>query len=133
MKWLKAIALVLVALAALAALVPFFVTLDDYIPVLEQELSARVGEPVSIDSVHAALLPVPHARIDGITIGTAEDVQVGKATLRPDVWSLLKTRKVIRSIELDDVTLTQKALGAIAALSQGDKAAGNVRVENVRL
>ena len=133
MKWLKAIALVVGALVAVAALVPFFVKLNDYIPALEKEISARVGEPVSIDNLHAALLPVPHARVDGITIGTAEDIQVGKVTLKPDVWTLLRSEKVIRSIELDDVTLTQKALGALAGLSQGDRGAGNIRVENVRL
>jgi uncharacterized protein involved in outer membrane biogenesis len=133
MKWLKGIALVLVALLGIAALVPFFVTLNDYIPTLEKELSARIGEPVAIDSLHAALLPVPHARVEGISIGTAEDVQVGKVTLKPDLWSLLRSRKVIRSVELDDVTLTQKSLGALAALSQGDKGAGAVRIENVRL
>ena len=123
----------LLALAGVAALVPFFVTLNDYIPALEKELSARVGEPVSIDELHAALLPVPHARVDGVSIGTAEEVQVGKVTLKPNLWSLLRPQKIIRSVELDDVTLTQKALGALAALSQGDKGAGSVRVENVRL
>ncbi|HEX2826141.1 MAG TPA: hypothetical protein VHP37_07335 [Burkholderiales bacterium] len=123
----------LLALVCAAALVPFFVTLNDYIPILEKELSARVGEPVSIDNLQAALLPVPHARVEGISIGTAEDVQVGKVTLKPDLWSLLRSQKVIRSVELEDVTLTQKSLGALAALSQGDRGAGSVRVGNVRL
>lgn len=133
MKWLKGIALVLLALLGVAAVVPFFVTLNDYIPTLEKELTARVGEPVSIDELHAALLPVPHARVEGISIGTAGEVQVGKVTLKPDLWSLLRSRKVIRSVDLDDVTLTQQSLGALAALSQGDKGGGSVRVENVRL
>ena len=133
MKWLKGIVLVLSALIAVAVLVPFFVKLNDYIPALEKEMSARLGEPVSIDNLHAALLPVPHARIDGITIGTAEDIQVGKVTLKPDVWTLVRSEKVIRSVELEGVTLTQKALGGLAALSQGDPAAGKFRVENVRL
>ena len=133
MKWLKAIVAVVGALVAVALLVPFFVTVNDYIPALEKELSARLGEPVSIDNLDAALLPVPHARVEGITIGTAEDIQVGKVTLKPDLWTLVRSEKVIRSVELEDVTLSQKALGALAALSQGDKGAGTIRVENVRL
>lgn len=121
------------ALVAIAAVVPFFVTLNDYIPALEKELSTRVGEPVSIDNLHAALLPVPHARVEGITIGTAGDVQVGKVILKADLWTLVRREKVIRSIDLEDVTLTQKALGSLAGLAQGDRGAGAVRVENVRL
>jgi uncharacterized protein involved in outer membrane biogenesis len=133
MKWLKAIALVVGVLIAVAAIVPFFITLNDYIPALEKELSARVGEPVSIDSLQAALLPVPHASVEGITIGTAEEVQVGKVILKPDLWTLMHREKVIRSIELENVTLTQQALGALAGLAQGDRGAGTIRVDNVRL
>jgi uncharacterized protein involved in outer membrane biogenesis len=133
MKWLKGAAALLVIVVAIAVVVPFFVTLNDYIPALEKEISARIGEPVSIDNLHAAILPVPQARVDGITIGSAEEIQVGKLTLKPDLWSLLRSDKVIRSVELEDVTLTQKALGGLTALSQGDRGAGEFRVERVRL
>jgi hypothetical protein len=133
MKWLKAIALVLGAIVVIAVIVPFFVTLNDYIPELEKELSARLGKPVSIDELHAALLPVPHATIDGITIGSADDIQVGKVTLTPDAWTLLRQDKVIRTVELEDVTLTQEALGALAGLAQSDRGSGAIRVENVEL
>jgi uncharacterized protein involved in outer membrane biogenesis len=133
MKWLKSAAALLAVLVAIAAVVPFFVTLNDYIPALEKEISARIGEPVSIDDLHASLLPVPHARVNGITIGAAEEVQVGKVTLTPDLWSLLRSDKVIRSVEFEDVTLTQKALAGLAALSQGDRGTGQFRVERVRL
>jgi uncharacterized protein involved in outer membrane biogenesis len=133
MKWLKGALALLVVFVAIAAAVPFFVTLNDYIPALEKEISERIGEPVSIENLHAALLPVPQARVDGITIGTAEEVQVGKVTLTPDLWTLLRSEKVIRTVELEDVTLTQKALGGLTALSQGDRAAGQFRVERIRL
>ena len=133
MNWLKAIVLVLGALIALAAIVPFFVTLNDYIPALENEISARVGEPVSIENLHAGLLPVPHARVEGMAIGTAGEIQVANVTLKPDLWSLIGNDKVIRSVEFDDVTLTQKGVGALAALSQGDRGAGKFTIKNVRL
>lgn len=133
MKWLKSATALLAVLVAIAAAVPFFVTLNDYIPALEKEISARIGEPVSIDNLHVSLLPVPHARVDGITIGAAEEVQVGKVTLTPDLWSLLRSEKIIRTVEFEDVTLTQKALGGLTALSQGDRGAGQFRVERVRL
>lgn len=133
MKWLKIIGLVVVGLIAILALVPLFVSLDDYVPTIEKELSARIGEPVSIESLHASAFPAPSVRIDGITIGSAEDVQVGKVTLTPDLWSLLRSPKTIRSVEFEDVTVAQKAFGALAALTQGDRGAGNLRIESIRL
>lgn len=133
MKWLTRIALVLLALVAVLAIVPFFVTVNDYIPTLEKELSARLQEPVSIDALRASMLPVPYVTADGITVGGAEDIRVGKVTLKPALWSLLASRTVIRAVELEDVTLTQKALGSLAGLAQRDTGSGKITVENVRL
>ena len=41
MKWLKHILIALAVLLAIAIAVPFFVTLDDYIPRIEQEVAAN--------------------------------------------------------------------------------------------
>lgn len=133
MKWLTRIGIAALALVAIAALVPFFVTLDDYVPQVEQEIAARLNEPVSIDSLHASLFPAPHVRVEGIAIGADKDIKVGKLTLQPELWSLVRGHKVIRSVEFADVTLTQKSLGSLLALAQRDKGAGTVSVEGVKL
>src|SRR5215218_6400394 len=132
MKWLKRVGAVLAVLVALLALAPFFVRLNDYIPVVEKEVSSRIGEPVSIKSLRVALLPVPHARADDITIGGADQIRVARLTLFPALWSLLREEKVIRSIELEELTLPHQSLGAIAALTQADRSAGKIRVEKIR-
>ena len=133
MKWLSRFAVVFLALGAIVALVPFFVTLSDYIPLVEKELSTRLEEPVSIDTLRASLLPVPHFTVEGVSIGSEEDIKVSKITLKPALWSLVTSQKVIRSAELEDVTLSQKALGALVGLAQRDMGASAVRVESVRL
>jgi uncharacterized protein involved in outer membrane biogenesis len=133
MKWLKRLGVVLAVLVALVALVAVLVRLDDYIPVVEKEVSARIGEPVSIKHLHVAVLPVPHARADDITIGGADRIHVARLILIPELWSLLREEKVIRSIELEDLTLPHQALGAIAALTQADRRAGKIRVKKIRL
>jgi uncharacterized protein involved in outer membrane biogenesis len=133
MKWLTRTAAVLLALAAVLALVPFFVSLQDSVPLLEKELSGRLKQPVSIERVHASFFPLPHATLDGIVIGDAEDVTVRKVTLKPDFWSLFGSSKVIRSIEFEDLVLSQKALGLLVALTQGDRGSSGLRLETVRL
>ncbi|MEO8442746.1 MAG: AsmA family protein, partial [Betaproteobacteria bacterium] len=109
MKWLKRASLVLAVLLAIAAAVPFFVSLDDFIPRIEREASAKLKEPVTIKSLKFSLLPVPHITVDGITVGKTEDIKLGNVTVTPAVLSLMSTPKVIRSIELKSLVLTQKA------------------------
>ena len=126
-------AAVLAALIAILVIVPFFVTLNDYIPAVEREFAAIVREPVSIDNLYASALPVPHARIDGITIGKSEEIRIGKVTFTPNPWSLLRSRKVIRSVDVEDVMMSQQALAILASLTEQDSGSGNIHVEKIRL
>ena len=100
MKWLKRIGVVLCILIAVLAVAPFFITLNDYIPSVEKEISSVLGEPVSIDSVHASLLPVPRAKLEGIAIGRSGDIRIGVLTLTPDLWSLLRAKNRLASSTL---------------------------------
>jgi uncharacterized protein involved in outer membrane biogenesis len=115
MKWITRAGLILVAAALLLAIVPFFISLDDYIPTIEKEVSARLKEPMKIGSLRAVGLPLPHLTVSGIAVGKTEDIKVGKVTVTPDLWSLLDATKVIRSIEIDGLVLTQKAIDKIPA------------------
>ncbi|MGH2360957.1 MAG: hypothetical protein ACRDGM_10520, partial [bacterium] len=107
--------MVLGVIILILALVPFFISLDDYIPTIESEVSARIKEPVKIGSLRAAGLPLPHLTVSGITVGKTEDIKVGKVTVTPDLWSLLDATKVIKSVEIDGLVLTQKAIEKIPA------------------
>ncbi|MGH8661897.1 MAG: AsmA-like C-terminal region-containing protein [Burkholderiales bacterium] len=139
MKWLKRIGLVVGALLLALAVVPFFISLDDSIPTIEREVSARLKEPVTIGSLRVAGLPLPHLTISGITVGRAQDIKVGKVTVTPDLWTLLDDTKVIKSIEIDGLVLTQKAIEKIPAWIPADAKAGQpsrppaVRLEAIKL
>jgi uncharacterized protein involved in outer membrane biogenesis len=138
MKWLKRILIALVLLLAIAAALPLFISLDDYIPQIEKGASASLGEPVSIKSIRLAILPLPHVTVEGIAVGTSGDIRLGRVRVTPDLFSLLRSSKVIRSIEIDDLVLTQQAIGEIPALVKSDTAQSpqqspQVRVESIRL
>ena len=115
MKWLKWIGIPLGVIVLILAVVPFFISLEDYIPRIEKEISSRIQEPVKIGSLKAAGLPLPHVTVGGVTVGKTEDIKVGKVTVSPDLMSLFGATKVIRSIEIDDLVLTQKAIDKIPA------------------
>lgn len=138
MIWLKRILVALAILLVIAVASPFFITLDDYIPRIEKEASARLNEPVSIKSIRFSALPLPHVTIDGITVGTTNDIKLGKVRVTPALFSLLQSTKVIRSIEIDSLALTQKGMDKIAAWAKSDtgklpEQPPQARVESIRL
>jgi uncharacterized protein involved in outer membrane biogenesis len=139
MKWLKRGGLVLAALIVILAVAPFFISLNDYIPRIEREVSARIMEPVQISGLRAGGLPLPHVTITGITVGKSGDIQVGRVTVTPDLLSLLRATKVIRSVEIEKLDVTQQAIDKLSALAgSGAKPAPSaepqaLRVESVRL
>jgi len=139
MKWLKWLGTALGVIVLVLAVVPFFISLDDFIPAIENEVSEKLKEPVKIGSLRAGGLPLPHVVISDITVGKTEDIKVGKVTVTPDLWSLLEDTKVIRSIEIDGLVLTQKAVDKIPAWTRSDAKAGApvqppaVRVGSIKL
>ncbi|MCX7149900.1 MAG: AsmA family protein [Rhodocyclales bacterium] len=138
MKWFKRLLIALAVLLAIAAALPFLVSLNDYIPRIEQEVSARLKEPVSIKSIRFTALPLPHVAVAGITIGKADDIRLGTVTVTPYLSSLLQSTRVIRSIEIDSPVLTRKGIDAIAALVKSESARAPqqpppVRVESIAL
>ncbi len=138
MKWLKRSLIALALLLAIVAAVPFLITLDDYIPRIEKEVSAKLKEPVTIKSIKFGTLPLPHITVDGIAVGKTEDIKLGKVTVTPDLFSLFSATKVIKSIELKSLVLTQKAIDKIPAWSKADGARSPAqpplaRIESIRL
>ena len=139
MKWLKRISIALVLLLVLALALPFFITLDDYIPQIEKAATDRLHEPISITSIRFAALPVPHVTIAGITVGKSKDVEVGKVTVTPDIFSLWQPIRVIKRIEIDTLTLTQQGVSKmphwVDSLKEESDGAGPplFRVEGIQL
>lgn len=138
MKWLKRILMALAVLLMIAVALPFFISLNDYIPRIEKEVSARLKEPVAIKSIRVTVWPSPHVTVDGITVGTTNDIQIGTVQVVPDLFTLLQSTKVIKSIEIDSLALTQRAIGQIPVWIKADAAesprpAPRVRVESIRV
>jgi uncharacterized protein involved in outer membrane biogenesis len=139
MKWLKWGGLALVGIVLILAVVPLFISLNEYIPQIEREISARIMEPVKIGGLRAGGLPLPHVTVTGIAVGKTEDIKIGKVTVTPALLSLLGTTKVIRSIEIENLVVTQNAIDRIVALTPPAAKPGApaeppaVRVESIHL
>ena len=119
MKWFKRLILLFVLLVAILAVVPLFISIDDYRPRIEQLLAEKLREPVTIKRLRLAGLPLPHVVVDGVEIGKA-DVRVGRIAVTPDLLSMLSDAKVIRSIAIEGLVLNQRALDSIPAWTRAD-------------
>ena len=139
MKWLKRIGVALGVFVLILAVVPLFISLDGLIPTIEKEVSASLKAPVKVGSLRAGGLPLPHVTVSGITVGKTDDIKVGSVTVTPNLLSLLGDTKVIRSIEVDGLVLTQNAVDKIPAWTKTTAKPGTpaqppaVRVESIRL
>ncbi len=119
MKWFKRLLMLFAVLVAALAVLPMFVSLDDYRPRIERLLAEKLKEPVTIKRVRLAGLPLPHVVVDGVEIGKA-DIKVGRISITPDLLSMLSDTKVIRSIDIDGLMLNQRALDRIPVWAKAD-------------
>lgn len=136
MKWLKRLILLLAALIAVLVIMPFFVSLDQYRPGIEQMLAEKLKEPVRLKNLRLAGLPLPHVVVDGIEIGKA-DIKTGRIAITPDLWSLLTADKVIRSVSITGLVINQRGLDRIPAWirtnSKAKSAGFAIRVQTMLL
>ena len=86
---------------ALLARCRLLISLDDYRPQIEQEVSDNAQGAGHTEKTAAVGLPLPHVVVEGIEIGRAGDLKVGTITVTPDLLSLLTETKIIRSIEIE--------------------------------
>ena len=110
MKWLKFTGIIFLLLLAVLAALPFFISLNDYIPLIENKLSAKIDEPVTINNIQLRLLPTPHINVNDVMVGVEGDLKLDRVVLTPDIFSIFKSSYVIKDIEIDALVINQKAI-----------------------
>ncbi|HPX89369.1 MAG TPA: AsmA family protein [Methylophilaceae bacterium] len=110
MKWLKLTGIIFVLLLVVLVTLPFFISMNDYTPMIEHRLSAKIEEPVTINNIQVRLLPTPHINVNDVTVGVEGDLKLARVVLTPDIFSILKSPYVIKDIEIDTLVINQKAI-----------------------
>lgn len=118
LPWGKMFAgLVVLALAGIAV-VPYIYPLQEYIPAVEQKLSAQFKQPVKVGGMRAALLPLPKLELQQVAIGEKQEIKVGNTVLNFDVLTIFSPVKLIKSAELQDVVVNGAGLEREALWAQ---------------
>lgn len=131
-KWPKRLFIILVVFLAVIGL-PFLIPLNTYIPEIEKRAGEKLHQPVKIGSLRVLLVPMPHLRLQQITVGAQQDIKIDSITVTPALATLFSPVKVLRDIELDTVSIKQEILGSAPAWFKSEGGPQTVRIEKIGL
>jgi len=97
--------------AGLAAI--HVISFDGQIPAFEQALGGQFQQPVKIKALHVALVPTPHLRFEGVSIGAAGQIQAPTVKASGALGSLFGDKKSFKGIELAAPVISEEGLGWI--------------------
>lgn len=116
-RFLKYLAIATILLSTLLFSIPFIVSVDEYRPILEEQLSLALGRQVIISELSPQAMPLPALTVTEVSIlGTAEQpekifIEQMRAVLDP--LELLNGKLVISSIQLDGVDIHQSFINSL--------------------
>jgi len=109
-KWgrMAGIALIVLVIAAIGALQ--IAPLSGYLPGVQQLLSERLQQPVTIADMRFSLLPSPQLRLEHIAIGPGQEIKISNAVVPVDSLAILQGNKDLSEVRLFDVAIDQRAI-----------------------
>ena len=109
----KLIALALAALLVGGLVALHLISFDGQISRFEELVAVQIQEPVKIKALRIALVPQPHLRLEGVSIGSAGQIKVPLIKATGEIGNLYKDKKVFKSVEFDSLVITEEGLGWI--------------------
>ena len=104
MRLLKRLLVGLLALLMLAMTAAYLIPLDTYVPEVERALGEQLHEPVSVQHLRIAALPLPHLELQEVRLGGQEGIVARSINVEPDLPALLAGEVVLRRILVQDGT-----------------------------
>lgn len=133
MRWLKRLLLGLLALLMLAMTAAYLTPLDTYVPEVEQALGEQLHEPVSIQHLRIAALPLPHLELQAVRLGGQEGIAARSVDVEPDVPALLAGKVVVRILVQDGTASLAQVRKLADLFSNVPVAAQGVAVRELQL
>lgn len=81
---------------------------------MEKTASARLGEPVNIESLHVSFWPRPHFTLEEVSAGSTGDIKASKVRLVPEVSTLTDEAQVLDVVEISGLMLNEDNLPRLA-------------------
>ncbi|MCX7192681.1 MAG: hypothetical protein NTY60_03525 [Proteobacteria bacterium] len=117
-SWGKLAAGLVVLLAVVLFVVPFVLPTQGYVTSIEQQLGAKLQQPVHIGHLEVRILPAPGMVLSDIYIGQTKQIQVQQAQVHFSFAALFGSVKPIDSLDLDEVKVQGQALPQVSGWLQ---------------
>ena len=112
-KWGRPVALLLFLSLILGLVGIHFVSFDGEIPQFEKLAGAHLKQPVKIKALHLSLVPLPHWRLDGVSVGNDGQLAVAQVKAVAELGSMFGEKKAFKSIELESPVISEQGLIAL--------------------
>lgn len=132
-KLIKPALYALTGLLLVTLVVVHLVSFNFYLPKLEQQLSAALGQRVAVKEIRFSAYPAPHLKLEGVAIGDLAEVRISSARLFPLFSSWFSAEKTLHRVELDAVSLSESSAGAFAGWSRQQAGRVPMHFETVRV
>ena len=106
LKRFKISATVILLILLILALIPLFVSLEQFRPEIEKNISKALGQEVKLGELQLHMLPVPKLRIASLQIGT-DELKADNIDIYPRTYALIDKRIDIRHIRIKALSLKE--------------------------
>ncbi len=118
-------------IVSLLIILPFLIPMQTYLHQAEKIASEKLGQPVSISSVHLFFLPSPRVIADDIVVGKNQELKVESLMVTPTIGSLFSATKII-DLTISKPLLKKAALDFISALTVKKSESTEAAAVNIR-
>ena len=109
----KIIAGLLTLIVGAVFALPYVLPMDEYIAPLQAEISSQINQPVKIEKIHVALLPLPQLSIENLVVGGSKELSAKSVIVHFDFSALFAATKLINKMELSNVNVEGESLDKV--------------------
>lgn len=100
---------------------------------LQEALAGWVHDDVSSSGLRIGLFPRPHVKLDQVALGKLFDAKATSGKIYMDMTALFGDRFIIDSFELENVTITDEALGRAARWGDPEGRSKTIEISKIVL
>ncbi|MET3139358.1 hypothetical protein AAKU61_003739 [Undibacterium sp. GrIS 1.2] len=132
---LEKLSLIVFASAIVAIAAIHFTSFDRQAAIFEKSITSVIAQPAKINGLYFALLPRPHWRAEGVTIGDRQQIQIAEISVAIDITTVFDDKISMGRIDINSAQLDEEAAGWILfnSRAQSHTQFGPVYVEDLKL
>ena len=130
---IKNILIALVASLVIAVGLLHVIPLRSFATKIEKAMSGWLHDDVRISAVKFWLVPTPHLKFEGLTVGKLLDAKAQSGRIYLDVGGFFSDQIRISSLELDNVSLSADAVKRVAEWSKVEGKQAAAEIESIKI